>query len=74
MSTQRDGITNLPLRDRCVANSHYAVKIGDLQWVRILLGQSVVRPEAPDCRGIRSLRRVSAVDHQTFCGNERRVI
>jgi hypothetical protein len=26
--------------------NQYAVKVGDLQWVRILSGQSVARPEA----------------------------
>ena len=45
MSIQRDGITNLPLRDRCVANNQYAVKVDDLQWVRIPSGQLVARPE-----------------------------
>ena len=29
-----------------VSETQYAVKVGDLQWVRIPPGQSVARPEA----------------------------
>ncbi len=33
-------------RVRDTSENEYAVKVGDLQWVRILSGQSVARPEA----------------------------
>ena len=35
----------------------YAVKVGDLQWVRIPLGQLVARPEATRLRLTRKDRR-----------------